>query len=167
MNRMRWIVLGVGLVIQPAPVSAQLILRDEIAEEGPYFETLSPNASAFAGLSVLGDGGERYDGTSALLGDLRRMGVRGVYSAGRADVSVDYVAATCEGREMRNSTGQIQWAMYLEVLWWLAEDLEEIVLFKALDQGYMGTAAYNTDVYVERCANVLSDALIRLGFDEG
>ena len=116
MNRMRWIVLGVGLVIQPAPVSAQLILRDEIAEEGPYFETLSPNASAFAGLSVLGDGGERYDGTSALLGDLRRMGVRGVYSAGRADVSVDYVAATCEGREMRNSTGQIQWAMYLEVL---------------------------------------------------
>ena len=57
--------------------------------------------------------------------------------------------------------------MYLEVVWWLADDLEEIHLFKALDQGYMGTAAYNTDVYVEVCANHLSDVLIRLGFDEG
>jgi hypothetical protein len=99
------------------------------------------------------------------------MGVRRVIDAKTADIdasTASYIRSECFARDWYpRDEGTSNWAMLVEVRYWSRVRSAETTLFQVLLQGTRGRDNYTTDTYVERCADYLSDILIRLGFDEG
>jgi hypothetical protein len=103
-----------------------------------------------------------------LLENMRGRGVRRLFGQDSFEPSESQVLAECTGTDWTpEGATQVQVAIHAEVSYWDHTRLAATEIYEAVTVGAAAPDQFSADAYVEGCSRVLTQILVRLGFDRG
>jgi hypothetical protein len=158
---------ALAFVLLPLSASAQVIVRDDVDGWG-WLAALRDRRAivqlAYASSQSSQEG--RLD--DALVDTLRSRGVRRVFGQSDFDPAQGQVMAECTGTDwLPQRSPQVQMVLHAEISYWDQSRLAATEIWEALSVGAAAPEAFTPDAYVQGCARLLTEVLVRLGFDQG
>lgn len=159
--------LALSLAFPPDPAGAQLVLRDDVSGWG--WLTVVTDRDAIVQLAY----GSPQSGAQGrldaeLLQELRSRGVRRVFDQSSFDAAESQVMAECSGMDwIPDGTELVNFGLHVEISYWDHTRLAATEIYEAMTLGSVVREVFSPAAYVDGCAQLLTEILFRLGFDQG
>ncbi len=155
-----------ALVFLPGAAASQLVLRDDV--DGWGWLTVVTDRRAIVQLAYASPNNEMGTLHDELLENMRGRGVRRLFGQDSFQPSESQVLAECTGTDWTpEGATQVQVAIHAEVSYWDHTRLAATEIYEAVTVGAAAPDRFSPDAYVEGCSRVLTEVLVRLGFDRG
>jgi hypothetical protein len=159
--------VALALALLPFAAAAQVVVRDDV-DGWAWLAALRDRRVivhlAYASSQSSQEG--RLD--EALVDTLQARGVRRVFDQSDFDPAQGQVIAECTGTDwLPLRSPQVQIVLHAEVSYWDQSRLAATEIWEALSVGATEPETFTPEVYVQGCARLLTEVLVRLGFDQG
>jgi hypothetical protein len=150
----------------PGAATSQLVLRDDV--DGWGWLTVVTDRRAIVQLAYASPNNETGRLDDELLEQMRGRGVRRLFGQDSFEPSESQVLAECTGSDWTpEGATQVQVAIHAEISYWDHTRLAATEIYEAITIGSAAPDQFSPDVYIEGCSRVLTQVLVRLGFDRG
>ena len=154
---------------QTTSVAQQFTLRDYVDRFAQLTDEATPAlADLMLSTHRAGRRPELTRMAGPLLTLLGRSGLERIESQERAHFGVDteHFVGECAVMDWV-ADESLQWSMHVEVTYWDPNRAASTEIYEMITAGRVSMDDYDPEKYVEICSNLLSNVLVRLGFDGG
>lgn len=159
--------LAVGAALTPQSAEGQFVLRDDI--DGWAWLAMVPDRDAVVQL-VRGSPqtGDQSRLDTALVNELRNIGVRRVWGISEFDATESSVVGECTAVDWQpERTGGANVGIHAEISFWDHTRLAATEMYEALTFLTIDSDRLPDELLVQTCVTQLSNVFFRLGFNQG